>query len=171
MKTIGIAVGIGLVVLAIAGANTGANWSDGATRRADMRAQADIAVASRQAEAQMHAADRQAEAAMHAADAATQRTAIVVAALPVALLIIVAGGVLLVAVWYRGRAHLLSAQAMLADGGRPAALLPQPPREVLLLAQQRGAQPALIDGTWHLLVDDQVVARCRQLPGPTSTRR
>ena len=158
----------GCIIVAIALNLAALDWSAQATTRADIAAQADIAVASQQAQAQMHAADRQAEAAMHAADAATQRTAIVAGVLPVALLIIIGGGVLLMVVWYRGRAHVLRTQAMLT-GGQPA-LLPQPPPQVLALAQERGARPALVDGQWHLLVDGQVVARVRQLPGPGARR-
>ena len=147
----------GCIIVAIALNLAALDWSAQATTRADIAAQA-----------QMHAADRQAEAAMHAADAATQRTAIVAGVLPVALLIIIGGGVLLMVVWYRGRAHVLRTQAMLT-GGQPA-LLPQPPPQVLALAQERGARPALVDGQWHLMMDGQVVARVRQLPGPGARR-
>ncbi len=155
---------IGLLAVALALVMATANWSDGATQRADITAQADIAIASRQAEAQMHAADVQAEAQMHAADATTQRTAIVAGVLPVVLLLVISGGVLLMVVWFRGRAHLARTQAMLLHGGQPVALLPPP--GVRRLAEQRGAVPALVDGQWLLLRDGEPVARCRQLPAP-----
>ena len=159
----------GCIIVAIALNLAAIDWSSQATTRADIAAQAEVSVAELQAQAAMHTADAQAQAAMHAADAATQRTAIVAGVLPVVLLLVISGGVLLMAVWYRGRAHVLRTQAMLLDGGRPVAL-PQPPPQVLALAQERGARPALVDGQWHLLVDGQVVARVRQLPGPGARR-
>lgn len=158
MKTIGTLVAVAIVALALSGLVGGVNWSEQATTRADIAAQADIAVASRQAEAQMHAADRQAEAAIVAAREETHRAALWAGMLPLALIIVGATGSLWLILHYQARIRM--------HAPPPSPPMLEPPPAVRRLAASRGAQPALVDGQWHLMIDGQIVARVRQLQAP-----
>lgn len=144
MKTIGIMVGVALIVLMLTDAGIGSEWNAGATARAEIAAQA-----------QMHAADRQADAAILTAQEETRRTALWIAVLPLALIIIGATGALWIILYYQAQIRMYAPSARM--------LFAEPPPPVARLAAQRGSVPQLIDGEWMLIRDGAPVARVRQI--------
>lgn len=143
-------IAVGLIALALALVVSVANWSEEATTRADIAAQAQIAVAARQA-----------DAAMHAADQATQRAAILAGVLPVSLLIVVVGAVLIIVVYIRGRIALAEVEQRYLPA--PPRLVPPVPPGVARIARDYNAEPALIDGRWTLLRDGCPIVYLRKL--------
>ena len=101
----------------------------------------------------------EADAAKYAATQGTMQAGIWAGTMPIVVALLMAGSVILLIVWYRGKAHLMMIQQ------QPSPYPPVAPYGVTLLAMHLAARERLINGQWALMRNGQQIGWAMPVDG------